>query len=71
MAATLLPVASPLRNHNKYQAFSLPYRFCQLFQLSILTGKKAPSDKTTALTKSRNMGIKVAGTSRQLFIRGS
>ena len=33
--------------------------------------KKAPSNKTPALTKSTNMGILVVGTSNQLFIRGS
>ena len=36
--------------------------------LSILTGKKAPSNKTPALTKSRNTGIWVVATSHQLFI---
>ena len=39
--------------------------------LRILTGKKAPSNKTPALTKSMNMDIWVAGTSDQLFIRDS
>ena len=33
--------------------------------------EKAPSNKTLALTKSRNMDIWVVGTSNQLFIRGS
>ena len=33
--------------------------------------EKAPSNETPALTKSRNMDIKVVGTSNQLFIRGS
>ena len=33
--------------------------------------EKAPSNKTPALTKSRNMDIWVVGTSNQLFIRGS
>ena len=37
----------------------------------ILTGKKAPSNKTLALTKSRNMDIWVVDTSNQLFTRGS
>ena len=32
---------------------------------------KAPSNKTPALTKSRNMDIWVVGTSNQLFIKGS
>ena len=32
--------------------------------------EKAPSNKTTALAKSANMGIWVVGTSNQLFIRG-
>ena len=32
--------------------------------------EKAPSNKTTALTKSTNMGIWVVRTSNQLFIRG-
>ena len=32
---------------------------------------KAPSKKTPALTKSRNIGIWVIGTSNQLFIEGS
>ena len=31
--------------------------------LKILAGKKAPSNKTPALTKSENMGIWVVGTS--------
>ena len=39
--------------------------------LRILTGKKKPSNETPALTKSTNMGIWVAGTTNQLFIRGS
>ena len=34
--------------------------------------EKAPSNKTSALTKSTNMGITwVVGTSNQLFKRGS
>ena len=33
--------------------------------------KKVPSNKTPGLTKSRNVGIWVTGTSNQLFIRGS
>ena len=33
--------------------------------------EKAPSNKTPALTKSRNMGIWVVGTPNQPFIRGS
>ena len=33
--------------------------------------EKAPSNKTPTLTKSRNMGIWVVGTSNQPFIRGS
>ena len=33
--------------------------------------KKTPSNKTPALTKSTNMSIWDAGTSSQLFIRGS
>ena len=32
---------------------------------------KAPSKQTPALTKSRNIGIWVIGTSNQLFIEGS
>ena len=32
--------------------------------------EKAPSNKTPALTKSRNMGIWVVRTLNQLFIRG-
>ena len=32
--------------------------------------RKAPSNETPALTKGRNMGIWVVGTSNQLFIRG-
>ena len=39
--------------------------------LRILIGKKAPSNKIPALTKSRNMDICVVSTSNQLFIRGS
>ena len=41
-----------------------------LFVLKILAGKKTPSNKTLALTKSRGMGILVFGTSNQLFPRG-
>ena len=33
--------------------------------------EKALSNKTPALIKSRNMGIRVVATSNQLFIRGS
>ena len=33
--------------------------------------EKAPSNKTTELTKSTNMGIYFDGTSNQLFIKGS
>ena len=33
--------------------------------------EKAPSNKTPALTKSKNMGIWVVGTTNQLCIRGS
>ena len=33
--------------------------------------EKAPSNKTPALTKSRNLGIWVVAISNQLFIRGS
>ena len=32
--------------------------------------KKAPSNKTLALTKSMNMDIWVVGTSNQLLLRG-
>ena len=33
--------------------------------------EKAPSNKTPALTKSKNMGIWVVGKSNELFTRGS
>ena len=33
--------------------------------------KKAPSNKTPALRKSKNMGVWAVGTSNQLFIGGS
>ena len=33
--------------------------------------EKAPSNKTPALTKSRNVGVLVFDTSNQLFIRSS
>ena len=33
--------------------------------------KEGPSNKTPALTKTTNTGIWFAGTSNQLFIRGS
>ena len=33
--------------------------------------EKAPSNKTSALTKSTNIDIWVVGTSNELFIRGS
>ena len=33
--------------------------------------EKAPSNKTAALTTSRNMSISVVVTSNQLFVRGS
>ena len=39
--------------------------------LRLLTGKKALLNKTPALTKSMNMGIWVAVTSNQLFLRCS
>ena len=32
--------------------------------------EKAPSNETLALTKSKNMGICVVGTTNQLFIGG-
>ena len=32
---------------------------------------KAPSNETPALTKSKNMGIRAAGTTNQLLIKGS
>ena len=46
------------------------------FQLLFTTRKdthkeKAASNETRALTKNRNMGNLVIGTSNQLFIRGS
>ena len=41
------------------------------FQLKDTHREKAQSNKTPALTKSRNTGIWVAGTSNQLFIRRS
>ena len=37
--------------------------------LRILTGKK--KNKTPAIRKSTNMGVRAAGTLNQLFIRGS
>ena len=40
-------------------------------KLSILLGKKAPSNKTPAFTKSTNMDIWIVGATNQLFIRGS
>ena len=39
--------------------------------LTILTGKKAPSNKAPALTKISNLGIWVIDASNQLFRRGS
>ena len=33
--------------------------------------KKAPSNKTQALSESMNMDIRVVGTSNQLFVTGS
>ena len=33
--------------------------------------EKAPSNKTPALTKITNIGIRVIGTSNQILIRGS
>ena len=41
------------------------------FMLKDTHKEKQPANNTTALTKSRNMGIWVIGTSNQLFIRGS
>ena len=38
--------------------------------LRLLTGKKAPSNKTAAFTERMNMDSWVAGTSNQLFRRG-
>ena len=37
----------------------------------MLTGKKTPSNKTPAVTKSMNMNIWVVGTLNKLFIRDS
>ena len=37
--------------------------------LRILTGKKRPSNKTPALTKSTNMGIWVVGTSNHKVLK--
>ena len=49
-----------------------PYVAAAYHFLRILTGKKTPSNKTTALTKSVNMDILIFGTSNQLLIiRGS
>ena len=39
--------------------------------LKTLTGQKAPSNKTPALTKSRNIGFWVVSTSNPLFRTGS
>ena len=39
-----------------------------IYLLSWFTGKKTPSNKTLALTKTMNMGIWVAGTSNQLSL---
>ena len=47
-----------------------PFHFF-IKSLRILTGKKTPSNKTPALTKSMNMDIWVIGTSTQHFRRGS
>ena len=47
------------------------FRIVDDVSLSLLTGKKVPSDKTPALTKGTNMGFWVVGTSNKLFIRGS
>ena len=45
--------------------------FSEIFFLKDTHWEKAPSNKTPALTKRRNMGICVVGTSNHLFIRGS
>ena len=52
----------------KYKLQSTNYRKSKLKDTH---RKKAPSNKTPALTNSTNMGIWVVGTSYQLFIRGS
>ena len=39
-------------------------------KLRMLTGKKAPLNKTPNLTKSMNMGIWAVCTLNQLFVRG-
>ena len=41
------------------------------FQIKDTNREKAPSNKTSALTKSNNMGIWVVGTSNHLFIKSS
>ena len=45
--------------------------FLQSYFLEDTHRKKAPSNKTPALTESTNMGIWIVGTSNQLCIRGS
>ena len=50
---------------------SHPEVFCQESVLKDTHREKALSNKTPALTKITNMGIWVAGTTNQLFIRGS
>ena len=42
-----------------------------MWHLKDTTREKASSNKTQALTKSKNMDIWVIGTLNQLFIRGS
>ena len=49
------------------------YKLCNAdaVKLKDTNMEKTPSNKTSALTKSTNMGIWVVGTSNQLFVRGS
>ena len=42
-----------------------------MFSVKDIHREKAPSNKTPAIPKSMNMGIRVVGTSDQLFITGS
>ena len=56
----------------KYKRPPLPVVDCTFYKSTIedTHREKAASNKSPALTKSRNMSIWVVGTSDQIFIRG-
>ena len=52
-------------------AIQIQIKFTAFTSLKILTGKKAPLNKTPTLSKSKNMDIWMVSTSNRLFIQDS